>query len=566
MQHTRALLLSSLSFVSICANAPTTPLTQQPPFYSADCQWATQTLNQLTLEQKIGQLFIVTVIIDQEANAALVAQKGNVYRTDLQYAQQLIREYHVGGVIFLGESEPLKQMGTTIELQKQSAIPLLIGQDCEGRGIHLTNILKFPHNMTLGALDDDHLVYEVGKHVAHQHKQVGVNILFAPVIDVNNNPNNPIINDRAFGCNKENVAQKGIAFMRGLHDGGVLSCAKHFPGHGDTTIDSHENLPIIEHSQTRIYEIELYPFKKLIEAGVASIMMAHLSIPSLEPAAHIPSSISHTIITKILKEDLSFNGLCITDALDMQGILINRTPGDIELQALLAGNDILLCPTNVPKAVALIKQAVSNGLISEAEINKRVYKILLAKKWALENAQKNKTADLSNTHAHNIKKQIYEQAVTIAHDTLNLIPITLSNTETLAYVRVSAIDRPGEFEKTARLACKRYHLPREATEAQKNSLLHELTYHNTVVVTVHDMQRSPRVNFGIAESTIHFLKELHAAHKKIILVVFGNAYSVRFFQEHADTIIVAYDEEPEAQDAAARVLTGKLQATGKIPV
>lgn len=556
-----------LLLLSLCSCAQTNTQATQPPFSSVPGHWATQTLNQLTLEQKIGQLFMVTVIIDQGANAALVAQKETIYRTDLEYAEQLIKEHHVGGVIFLGESNPAQQMQVTQDLQHTSSVPLLIGQDCEGTGIHVTHILKFPHNMALGALTDNTLVYEVGKQVAYQHKQVGVNILFAPVVDVNNNPNNPIINDRSFGSDKENVAQKGIAYMRGLHDAGILSCAKHFPGHGDTTVDSHENLPYIKHSLTRMHDIELYPFCKLIEAGVSSVMMAHLAIPALESKRDTPASVSQTIITNILKGQFGFDGLCITDALDMQGILINRNPGEIELHAIMAGNDILLCPTNVPKAISLIKQAIQDGIISEEDINKKVHKILLAKEWALHNASHNRTQeelDLHSPIAQKIKKQIYEQAVTIAQQKSNALP--LKSSQCVAHVRISTSDVCTEFEKTAQLTGERFHLSRNATDTEQTILLNKLTHQNTIVVTLHDMQRSPRINFGITDETIQLIKKLHAAHKNTMVILFGNAYSVRFFKEYADTILVAYDEEPEAQEAAARVLTGSLKATGTMPI
>lgn len=567
MKGVQTLLAISLSFVSINANNKATTRATQPPFYSVSGNWAAQTLKQLTLEQKIGQLFMVTVIIDQEANAALVAQKGKIYRTDLAYAQQLIQEYHIGGIIFLGLGNTKQQAQTTQELQALSPIPLLIGLDCEwGLSMRLLDAPKFPKNMALGALTNNAIIYQMAREIAQQCKQLGVHINFAPVVDVNNNPNNSIINDRSFGCNKEAVATKAIAYMRGLQDCGVLACAKHFPGHGDTTVDSHKDLPIITHSQERIQDIELYPFQKIIQAGVASVMMAHLSIPALEPATNTPSSMSHTIVTDLLKQRMTFSGLCITDGLDMQGVHKHHKPGNIELHALLAGNDILLCPTDVPKAVELIKQAIKDGLITEEEINKRVHKILRAKEWALNNAQKNKTEHSPTTNAHNIKKQIYEQAITIAQNKSKLIQITQSSMETLAYVRISTTDACNAFEKTAQLTCARYHLHTQATNVQINDLLHELTNKNTIVVTLHDMQRSPSTRFGITDSTLQFLQSLHAAHKKIILIIFGNAYSVKLFENYADTIIVAYDEEPEAQDAAARVLTGSLHTTGTMPI
>ncbi len=370
----KILLLSFFSTAIICNPFPTSG------------QWARKILEGLTLDQKIGQLFMVAAIIDQKSNDVLM--QNAPYNMDPDHIELCIKKYHVGGMIFHGTCTPEKQMAATNYYQSLSSIPLLIGQDLEwGLTMRLRNTLRFPYNVELGKLKNNELIYKMGKEIGKQCKQLGVHMNFAPVVDVNNNPNNPVIGKRSFGDDPENVAQKGIAFMRGLQDVGIIACAKHFPGHGDTDMDSHFDLPKIPHARERLDAIELYPFRKMIEAGVQSVMLAHLEIPALDATKHLPSSLSYAITTKLLQHELGFQGLVITDGLGMQGVLKHHKPGELELKALLAGHDILLCPMDVPKAVELIKLAIADGRFSEQKLDRRVYKILLAKEWAFSHRE-----------------------------------------------------------------------------------------------------------------------------------------------------------------------------------
>jgi len=247
----------------------------------------------------------------------------------------------------------------------------------------LPTVEQFPDSATLGTYNDDE-VYAIGAKLAALCKELGVHINFAPVVDVNTNPDNPIINNRSFGTTPDLVTQKAIAFMHGLQDNGIFACAKHFPGHGDTKIDSHKGLPRVPHTRERLDRVELPPFISLINGGVACVMVAHLEVPALEPKANRPTSLSHNVVTNLLQEEFCFEGLVFTDALDMQGIIKHCQPGKIELNALLAGNDILLCPMDVPKSIALIKQSLNEGKISVEELDRHVLKILHAKQWIFE--------------------------------------------------------------------------------------------------------------------------------------------------------------------------------------
>jgi beta-N-acetylhexosaminidase len=335
----------------------------------------------LTLDQKIGQLLMPAAVADEDLAASLLAKKS--YRLDKEYVTELILNYHIGGIIYLGKSDVEKQKERTVYFQEISAIPLLVSQDLEpgrvGTG-RLAIMQQFPNNEQLGNINDLKKTYDVALAIGAICKDVGMHINCAPDADVNNNPKNPVINDRAFGADPDIVAQHAIAFARGLHDAGIIACAKHFPGHGDTNVDSHKALPKIMHDKGRLYAIELYPFKKLIAANIPMIMMGHLEIPAFEDEEGLPSSLSYNIVTALLRNELGFNGIIITDALDMRGVTNSFSDGQAELRALLAGNDILLAPVNVPAAVNAIKDAVAQGRITESDIDDHIERILDLKK------------------------------------------------------------------------------------------------------------------------------------------------------------------------------------------
>ena len=343
------------------------------------------------LRARIAQLCIVAAISNEEKNQEFMqrwAEWQPLQRLDHEYAAHLIQDEKVGGVIFFGgNTTAQEQFERTNYFQSLTDEPLFIALDAElglSSRLDVETVTRFPRNMTLGAVQDPQLMYQLGYEIGCELQAIGVHINCAPVVDVNYNPLNPIIGNRSYSSDPELVALLGIAFMRGLQDAGIITSAKHFPGHGDTTADSHEQLPLISHDLQRLTAIELYPFKKMIEAGVKSIMLAHLEVPALEKEPGMPSSLSYAVVTTLLQQQMNFNGLIVTDALCMKGVTEYAQSGEVELKALLAGADIILCPVDPVKAIDCIEQAVHNGIISEDEINRRVIKVMQAKQWAFE--------------------------------------------------------------------------------------------------------------------------------------------------------------------------------------
>ena len=339
----------------------------------AQLKWVDSVMNGMNLDEKIGQLFMVQAYSNKDVKHR-------------KFIEKQIIKYHIGGLIFM-QGTPYKQALLTNKYQSISKTPLLIGFDGEwGLDMRLQHTFRFPWNMTLGAIQDDALIAQMGKYIGEHCKRLGIHMNFAPVADININPKNPIIGNRSFGENKVNVTEKSLAFMRGMQSVNVLASGKHFPGHGDTADDSHSKLPILPFSKKRLENIELYPYERLIEGDLTSIMVAHLGVKALEPNPSLPTSLSYNVITNLLKGKMGFKGLVLTDALNMKGATGFAKPGDIDLAAILAGNDILLIPEDVPAAVKKIKDAVEQRVLSVVRIDASVRKILMAKYWAGLNA------------------------------------------------------------------------------------------------------------------------------------------------------------------------------------
>ncbi len=544
-----------------------------PPHFQTTDYWAESTLQQLTLRQKIGQLFMVATAanLTQQEEKLASALVECPYKMDHDYIEQLIGEYHIGGIIFLFKSKLEEQITLMNRFQQMSALPLLIGQDCEwGLSMHLYDMIRFPHNMTLGAIQDPALLYELGKQIGKQCKAIGIHINFAPVVDINNNPKNPVINDRSFGDNKEMVSDYGTLIMKGMQDAGILACAKHFPGHGDTTIDSHVALPTIFKSKKQLLENELYPFKKLIDAGVAAIMNGHLQIPALDPTG-LPASLSETIVSNILKKELGFKGLVITDGLGMKALTENYEPGYIELYALCAGNDIILCPLDVPKAVKLIEQAISDGRFSEEELNERVLKILRSKEKLFKQQSpfidfKLAQAEVNTNEAYAVKYASYRQAITLVKNHKHIIPLDPEDYKNTSVIQIGGY-LPSTFETHLknRTNLTTYHVPAEMSQTQFDSAAQSASESKIVIIGLFDMNKLTNQNWGIAKKTLKLIKKLKNEGKKIIVVPFGNPYSLSLF-ENGDALLMPYEDDPDAQEAAAEIITGTLKSRGRLPV
>lgn len=518
--------------------------------------WVENTYHNLSLEERIGQLFMVSVASNQGKSA-----------TDK--VKELVKEHGIGGVIFL-VGGPVRQAQLTNEYQAASKVPLLIGSDAEwGLAMRLDSTYAFPWNMTLGAIQDSTIVERIGHQIGKHAKRLGVHINFAPDLDVNNNPRNPIIGNRSFGEDPKNVAQKGRAFVRGLEKAGVLSSGKHFPGHGDTATDSHKALPIINSSKERLDTLELYPFKKVMESGLSSTMVAHLDVPSLEPREGHPSTLSKNIVTGVLQEQIGFQGLVITDALNMKAVSQFAPEGEVELQAFLAGNDMLLMPENVLTAKETFLKAYQEGVISEERLARSVKKILMAKyKVGLYNYTpvdlKNLYEDLNGIENDVIYEEAIEAAITVAKNNFALMPIKKLDNKKIAYVHFGD-DSGSTFLQSLNKFYKVTHIKAKDIAGYKK----ELSNYNLVIIGFHKNNESPWKGYKFSKNELFWLEEISRLRtSNTILALFAKPYALLDVLnfDTTDGVVVGYQNSEIAQEKVAEVIFGAIGATGKLPV
>ena len=545
-------LLYFLFFISINTKAEIPPFLQNP-----NNSWVDSIIKNMTLDEKIGQLF-------------MVAAYSNKDETSYQNVDKYIKEYKVGGLIFF-QGTPQKQAELTNRYQAESKVPLWIGFDGEwGLGMRLDNTISYPRSLTLGAIDNPQLIYDMGKEFARQMKRIGIHINFAPDIDVNINPNNPVINDRSFGDNKFNVVRKSYFYMKGMQDNFLMACGKHFPGHGDTETDSHKDMPVLNQTKERLEAIELYPFSQLIRYGVSSMMVAHMNVLALDGAPNFPSTLSPKIVQNKLIDEMKFQGLIFTDALNMKGIQKYYPSGVAEVMAIQAGCDVLLFPDDVDKAIAGVRCAVlQDSIISEEVINQKVRKILLAKYWVgLNKYQPIKIegidADINSEQAKFLKYKLVENAITVVKDSDLIVPI-LNLQKRIAHVGIGS-SKATVFSSTLDKYTQIDHffIPKDESLATFNTTLAKLKSYHLVIVDVQDMSRFAAKNFGITENSKTFLYQLNKQNKTI-LTVFGTPYSLKYFQDFKN-VIVGYNEEEEAESITAQIIFGARGADGFLPV
>jgi beta-N-acetylhexosaminidase len=528
-----------------------------PPFTFQDVSWVDSILNLMTIDEKIGQLF-------------MVAAYSNKNETEYATLEAQIKKYHLGGVIFF-QGDPATQIKLTNRYQQAAKYPLMVGIDAEwGLGMRLDSTISYPRQLTLGAIQDNKLIFKMGEEIGKQHARMGIHVNFAPVVDVNNNSKNPVINDRSFGENRENVSEKGIAYMKGLQHVNILACAKHFPGHGDTDVDSHYDLPTITHSRARLDSIELYPFKQMIKEGVSSMMVAHLNIPALDATPNSPSTLSKKIVKDLLQKEMGFEGLIFTDALQMKGITKNLAEGQSSVKSFMAGNDVLLFPDNVPVAITQMKTAYSKGQIKLADIDKSVRKILLAKSWVgLEQFQPIKedsaVYDLNREASQLLKFQLIEAAITVVRDSAKLIPLKDIASKKIASVTIGK-DAATPFTDMLNNYAEVTHffLPNTDDWSVYEKMLKTLEEYDIVLANTQGMSRFASKNFFLTTNATKFAQVL-ATKKNAILTVFGSPYSLEKFPGWKE-LIVGYEESKEAQEIVAQVIFGGRSASGKLPV
>jgi beta-glucosidase-like glycosyl hydrolase/CubicO group peptidase (beta-lactamase class C family) len=521
--------------------------------------WADSLAARMTLDEKIGQLMMVAAFSDQ--------------RTDTASIGKLIREYHIGGLIFF-QGTPQQQAFLTNYYQRFSKVPLMVAMDGEwGLGMRLEQTQSFPYQMTLGALTNDSLIYQMGREIAAQCKRLGVHVNFAPVVDINNNPANPVIGYRSFGEDKMLVSRKGIAYMRGLQDGGVLATAKHFPGHGDTQTDSHYDLPTILHGRSRLEQIELYPFAQLIQAGIGGMMIAHLNIPSLDNTPNLPSTLSKPMVDGLLKQQMGFKGLIFSDAMNMKGVTKYFTNGEAEVRALIAGNDILEYVEDVPLAIEKIKEAMLNGRLSEQSIHERCVRVLKAKSWlGLQTFQpialEGLAADLNPTKARLISRQLTEQSLTVLRNEGNVLPLKQIHPARVAVVSVGP-ESPTVFQCRS----QSYHpqdlfwLPKAADDAACSQLLEALKNYDWVIIGLHHSSVRAVNRIEYTPSVLQALNKLFIS-GKAITASFMNPYTLDQLDQVAESraLVLAYQGGDDAEDLAAQLIWGGIGASGKLPV
>ena len=533
---------------------------ETPPFLKADAEWVDSVMDQLSLDERIAQMIMVYGYSNQglEHEKAVLRQ---------------ISRYKVGGILFF-QGEPIEQARLTNRFQGESKVPLLIAIDGEnGLGMRLDNTITYPSMMTLGAISDNGLLYRLGNDMADQFKRLGVHMNFAPVADINNNPSNPVIGTRAFGEERENVAHKVIALMTGMQDHGLLVAAKHFPGHGDTDTDSHRTLPVIPHDLSRLDSIEFYPFRKAIQRGLTGIMVAHLQVPSLDPRENRATTLSKPTITGLLKEQMNFRGLIVTDALNMRGLSNFFEPGEREVEAVKAGNDILLMPTDVGKTIAEVKKAVRRGEISEDEVNESCRKILQAKYWVgLHHVEQVKTdsliEDLNHGRYYGLYRELVEHSLTLLKNREALVPLTDLSSIQLASVTIGKkgdtdVGTPSDLY----LKGAHYSLSSNANYSTRSELLSKLKKYNTVIINVLNTSFRASRGYGISDGTASFIEELDTT-ANLILNVAGYPYALSRFSslDHLDAIILSYDDDPLYQNLTTQAIFGGLSISGRTPV
>lgn len=532
-------------------------LPEDTPFYDREYAWVDSVLGKMTLDQKIGQLFMVPAYSNKDA-------------AHVQQIEQLIENYQVGGLIFM-QGGPVRQAKLTNNYQKLSKTPLLIGMDAEwGPAMRLDSVIAFQRQLTWGAMTNDSIVYQTGVVIAKQLQRLGVHVSFSPDVDVNNNPNNPVIGDRSFGEDKFNVALKGLMYMQALQDNSIIACAKHFPGHGDVDADSHKTLPVINHSYAHLDSLELYPFKVLMNEGVGSIMLAHLFVPALDDTEKTPTSLSPKVGVNLVRETLQYRGLIFSDALNMKGAAENFAAGELEVRAFIAGNDMLLFSENVPVAFEAIKKAVADGRISTQRIDESVRRVLKAKAFAgLDKKKlvevKNITADLNSTEATLLKRSITEHSITLAHADGALLPFKQLDTLTIAALSIgngNATAFENYLGKYARV--DQYQIKKEADAAAFTAMLQKLKGYDAVIIGVHDMKRARSSNYGINTTTEGLIEKLQGQTKTIVCL-FGTPYALERVR-NADYHVVSYDDDEYTQQATAMALFGALKFEGKLPV
>jgi beta-N-acetylhexosaminidase len=537
--------------------------------------WVDSVFNSLTPDERIAQLIWIDVSGDEDLKKQFKVA-------------ELIRRNNFGGLVFF-EGTAVKQTQLINYYQSLSRTPLMIAMDAEwGAGMRLDEVQPFPYNMTMGAAANDELIRKCASAMATQLKRLGVQVSFGPVADINTEPQNPIIGMRSFGESRDQVTRKSLAYMKGLQENGIIAVAKHYPGHGDTRSDSHLSLPLLPYPRQRLDSMELYPFKRLSDEGIGGIMTAHMHVPALDPNGEGPSSLSNNAVEGVIRKEWNYKGLIITDAMNMGGATITKKEGSIDVQAIIAGNDVIEFPVDGEATIKAVKEAILKKELTREDIDVKCRRVLAAKFYAgLNHLQPVKIpgliADLNSSDAQFAQRQVVEAALTLLENKNQLIPFQGLDTLRIAALSIGS-STVTPFQKMLGNYSKvdQFNLPENFTSAELDGMIKKLAGYNLVITGVHSLYESkirrtvkvgnlkhiaPERPYGVTENLEKLLSHLSLM-KNSVFVFFSNPYAINEIKEfgHPGGLLIAYQNTTITQELAAQLLFGGIGAVGKLPV
>lgn len=533
---------------------------------ASDPKWVAATLKKMNLEEKVGQMICCRI-------------SGNFFNIEsdaFRELETLVRDRKIGGLLIY-QGEAYETAFLLNRLQKAARVPLLVASDIErGTGSQIGGATLFPPFMAFGASGSADLAYRMGKATAVEGRAMGIHMAYAPVADVNVNPENPIINTRSAGESPEDVGRLAGAFIKGCQENGMIATAKHFPGHGDTALDSHSLLPRIEGDRPRLDRVELYPFRKAIEAGVQAVMTAHLHVPALDPTPGLPATLSPAILTGVLRRELGFKGLIVTDALIMGGVGNAKIDSTIFVKAVQAGADVLLMPPDPASAVQAVMDAVRQGRIAESRIDESVQRILEAKSRLGLHRNRYVVPEavglrVGATDFTNDSMEAFEKAVTLVKNENSVLPLPSPGKKVALF---SLSSDPGDYyagKEFAENVIKRspwiqvFYADGDTGQESLDASAARAAGSGAVIVAMFSRLSSWKGSVDVDPKHIALVKRLAEGGAPVIVVSFGSPYFLKHFPE-IDAYLCLYRNAPQTQEIAARAVFGEIDILGRLPV
>jgi beta-N-acetylhexosaminidase len=555
--------ISSLLFIIVIVSL-SKMIAQQNP---AAARWADSVFNTLNDDQRIAQLMVMRM--------SAPGSNGKAVIFDAQ-VRDLIKRYNIGSLcVFQGA--PVQIATYLNEFQQLAQTPIMVCIDGEwGVGMRIDSVLGFPYQLSAGAVKDKQLLYNMGKAMGEQCKRMGIQVNYAPVVDINNNPANPVIGYRSFGENKIKVGDFGAEITKGMQDAGIMACAKHFPGHGDVNVDSHYDLPVINKTKQQLTDLELYPFQQIFKANVGSVMIAHLYIPSIDNTPNRATSLSPNNVTNLLRNEMGYKGISFTDALEMKGVAKFFPGGEAAVQSLIAGNDMLCLPSDIPNTITEIKKAIKKKRLSWNVIYEKTKKVLEAK-YVLGLHTKpvvdvnNLTYDL-NAKVNEVRQQIFEKAITSLRnesDAASFLPIEKTTSKKIAYVAIG-INKDNTITKKmkADLGADVFYFDNNQSGGRVLSTIQLLkTRYSKVIIGMHNYNKRPANNFSISAASLNLIKQATASLPNVVCIAFGNPYALKYVSNSKNVLpIAAYEDDAIVHQLCFEMLKGNIDMDGELPV